>query len=156
MKNLYTIFSFSSCDFNLSVYIVYKYTCVCMSTCMHMHVEARRHSQVLLLGHNSSCFLRGGLSLTRNFPSWLGWLASKSQGPIYLGFPGAGIPSTHLPGCFTWVLGMELSSSCLRCKQFIHWAVSPASIKSSSRWQCRWVSGPWWFGLHVLDACFPC
>lgn len=34
------------------------------------------------------------------------WLASKSQGPICLGFPGTGIASTHLPGCFTWILGI--------------------------------------------------
>lgn len=102
-KSIYHILLYQLWLQSLCAYCVQVYMCVHM--CVHACGSQRTLSSVITWAQ-FILFLRWGLSLTWNFTSWLDCLASKSQGPICLGFPVAGIASTHLPGCFAWVLGI--------------------------------------------------
>ena len=71
---------------------IYMYIHVCGYTWMYVHVEARARPQAppLFFKGHLSCLLRHTLTVTWNLPRRLGYLASGSQRPICLHFPGLG------------------------------------------------------------------
>lgn len=83
----------------------------------------------------------------------VGWLGSDAQGPPCLYLSSAEMTSIHsLLGCFTWLLGIKVRSSCLHGKHFTDWityvvliifrvpdfpGIQLSSINSASYWQQR-------------------
>lgn len=96
---------------------IYTYIHVCGCTWMYVHVEVREWLQVPLLffkGH-LFCLLRHDLTVTWNLPTRLGYLASGSQRPICLHFPGLRAIGTRYEAwilkCESW--GLNLGSHAL-------------------------------------------
>lgn len=59
-------------------------------------------------------FERGSLHGTWGSPIWLNWLTSEPQGFTCPSSRELGLQvHTAVPGCFMWILGIELESSCL-------------------------------------------
>lgn len=85
---------------------IYMYIHVCGCTWMYVHVEATEQPQAppLFFKGHLSCLLRHTLTVTWNLPRRLGYLASGSQRPICLHFPGLRVIGT----CYqAWILKCE-------------------------------------------------
>lgn len=122
---------------SLSVWLMRRYVCVkwkCMcvnvSTCVCMHVEAGDKLTYHFSGATHLAFVFVYcLSLTWKLQHIR--LTGKRAPGNFLCSPSTAIPSAWITSAhhhtwllFTWVLRMELGSSCVQSKCFIDWAVS--------------------------------